>query len=41
MEIKIDETYHEASCCCPKYVHVVLGNNSLHHLCFMGSFMER
>ena len=25
MEIKIDETYHVASCCCPQYVHEVLG----------------
>ena len=25
MEIKIDETYHVASCCYPQYVHEVLG----------------
>ena len=23
MEIKIDETYHVASCCCPLYAHEV------------------
>ena len=23
LEIKIDETYHVASCCCPYYVHEV------------------
>ena len=25
MEIKIDETYHVASCCCPKFAHEVSG----------------
>ena len=35
MEIKIDETYHVASFCCPLYVHVVFGKSSLHHLSFI------
>ena len=35
MEIKIDETYHVVSCCCPEYVHEVLGENSLLHLSFI------
>ena len=34
MEIKIVETYHVASFCCPQYVHVVFGKSSLHHLSF-------
>ena len=24
MEVKIDKTYHVASCCCPQYAHEVL-----------------
>ena len=35
MEIKIDETYHVASFCCPYYVHVGFGKSSLHHLSFI------
>ena len=35
MEIKTDETYHVASCCCPQYVHEVFGENSLLHLSFI------
>ena len=23
MEIKVDETYHVASCCCPQYAHKI------------------
>ena len=34
MEIKIVETYHVASFCCPLYVQVVFGKSSLHHLSF-------
>ena len=34
MEIKIAETYHVTSCCCPQYVHEVLGENSLLHLSY-------
>ena len=35
MEIKIDETYHVEIFCCPQYVHVVFGKNSLHRLSFI------
>ena len=35
MEIKIDETYHVASCCFSQYVQDVLGKNSVLHLSFM------
>ena len=41
MEIKIDETYHVASFCCPLYVHVVLGKSSLHHLSFIVKWQGR
>ena len=30
MEIKIDETYYVASCCCPKFAHEVSGKSLLH-----------
>ena len=35
MRIKIDETYHVASSCGPKYVHEVFGENSLLRLSFI------
>ena len=38
MEIKIDETYHVASCCFPQYIHEVLGKNSVLHLSFIVSY---
>ena len=41
MEIKIDETYHVARCCCPQYVYVVLGKKSLHHLSFIVKWQGR